>query len=382
MRFRHVAAAACFHGKRAVLPIGQEFDKSVPLFAGDFPVPVGVHGVEHVLHERLLCLLARQESVAFGPGLLEHFIEARQLKRLVVGAAGRPTGEKEYAVRHGGRSARARRHARKPPFLGTSLQIVADNPPVARRYHLLAVRRRPHDRRAVGNVRLSLGLPAELSRFGIDGNTPWFFHFIAHEDDQSVHQDGRDAAAEMTRNVRRRQLVLPKLFARQVITEEPAGAEVRHDALAVGGRCGGGRRPFRLVERLHLLGGRYTPPLFRTVGATIGDRVELAAIAIGTATFQSTFFSGPNDTGGLAPSATPEPFGPRNCGQARGLSSPRPTDATSKTVKSAVSRFISSLLEITRLVDAASDVKAPQPVIYFHGWCLTRGEANCGFIRC
>src|SRR5688500_5914343 len=35
----------------------------------------------------------------------------------------------------------------------------------------------------------------------------------------------------------------------------------------------------------------------------------------GTGTFHFRFFSGPNSVGGFWPSATPDPFGPRNRGQ-------------------------------------------------------------------
>src|SRR5947208_10798742 len=48
----------------------------------------------------------------------------------------------------------------------------------------------------------------------------------------------------------------------------------------------------------------------------------------GAATFHLTFLSGPNSTGGFWSSATPDPLGPRNCGQASGLSAASPTAAT------------------------------------------------------
>src|SRR4051794_16377322 len=48
----------------------------------------------------------------------------------------------------------------------------------------------------------------------------------------------------------------------------------------------------------------------------------------GAGTFHLTFLSGPNSTGGFWSSATPDPLGPRNCGQASGLSAASPTAAT------------------------------------------------------
>src|SRR5262249_7507273 len=48
----------------------------------------------------------------------------------------------------------------------------------------------------------------------------------------------------------------------------------------------------------------------------------------GAGTFHLRFLAGPNSTGGFCPPATPDPPGPRNCGQA-GLSPARPAVAPS-----------------------------------------------------
>src|ERR1700722_14562780 len=48
----------------------------------------------------------------------------------------------------------------------------------------------------------------------------------------------------------------------------------------------------------------------------------------GTATFHAKFSFGPNLTGGFFFSATPEPLGPRNCGQSAAKSSEANTNAT------------------------------------------------------
>src|SRR5262245_12777119 len=65
--------------------------------------------------------------------------------------------------------------------------------------------------------------------------------------------------------------------------------------------------------------------------AMIGDERPL-----GTGTFHFTFFSGPNSTGGFASSAMPDPFGPRNRGQASDFSALEPGVANipaTRTVK-------------------------------------------------
>src|SRR5262245_3334256 len=70
--------------------------------------------------------------------------------------------------------------------------------------------------------------------------------------------------------------------------------------------------------------------------ATIGDESPL-----GAGTFHFTFFSGPNSTGGFCPSATPDPPGPRNCGQASGLSALSPTAANTPSAIIAMKLFMS-----------------------------------------
>src|SRR5205807_468911 len=69
--------------------------------------------------------------------------------------------------------------------------------------------------------------------------------------------------------------------------------------------------------------------------ATMGDDNPL-----GTATFQRTFFSGPNSTGGFCPWATPDPPSPRNWGQESGLSAPTAAATTIPAVTNAIKVFI------------------------------------------
>src|SRR5262245_42034783 len=71
--------------------------------------------------------------------------------------------------------------------------------------------------------------------------------------------------------------------------------------------------------------------------ATIGDENPP-----GTRTFHFTFLSGPNSTGGFWSSATADPPGPRNCGQASGLSAPSPTDANKPTAMDVIHPLMSS----------------------------------------
>src|SRR5438045_9717250 len=69
----------------------------------------------------------------------------------------------------------------------------------------------------------------------------------------------------------------------------------------------------------------------RLAPATIGDESPA-----GAGTFQLTFFSGPNSTGGFWASATPDPFGPRNRGHTSAGSAARPTAANRTTDANAV----------------------------------------------
>src|SRR4051812_14014115 len=72
----------------------------------------------------------------------------------------------------------------------------------------------------------------------------------------------------------------------------------------------------------------------------VSTRVSPAAIGEenpgGTLTFHFTFLSGPNSTGGFCPSATADPFGPRNCGHASGASAPSPATANTPTATDAI----------------------------------------------
>src|SRR5277367_4695158 len=72
--------------------------------------------------------------------------------------------------------------------------------------------------------------------------------------------------------------------------------------------------------------------------ATIGDEKPF-----GTTVFHFTFLSGQNSTGGFWPSATPDPFGPRNRGQASGLSAAKPHAANATNTVDAIQTFMSLL---------------------------------------
>src|SRR5262245_58238019 len=71
--------------------------------------------------------------------------------------------------------------------------------------------------------------------------------------------------------------------------------------------------------------------------ATIGDDSPP-----GAGTFHLTFLSGPSSTGGFWPSATPDPFGPRNWGHASALSAPSPEAANTASATEAIIPFMSS----------------------------------------
>src|SRR5438045_9439649 len=72
----------------------------------------------------------------------------------------------------------------------------------------------------------------------------------------------------------------------------------------------------------------------RLAPATIGDESPA-----GAGTFQLTFCSGPNSTGGFWASATPDPFGPRNRGHTSAWSAARPT-AVNRTTETKTVNFI------------------------------------------
>src|SRR6476660_8345365 len=74
--------------------------------------------------------------------------------------------------------------------------------------------------------------------------------------------------------------------------------------------------------------------------ATIGDDSPG-----GAGTFHLRFLSGPNSTGGFWSSATPDPLGPRNCGQASGLSAASPAAATATIATDASIPFMSCILD-------------------------------------
>src|SRR6516164_9791404 len=61
----------------------------------------------------------------------------------------------------------------------------------------------------------------------------------------------------------------------------------------------------------------------------------------GAGTFHLRFLVGPNSTGGFWPSATPDPFGPRNCGHA-GPSPARPMVVHSPSATTAIIILMSS----------------------------------------
>src|SRR5688500_14044202 len=71
--------------------------------------------------------------------------------------------------------------------------------------------------------------------------------------------------------------------------------------------------------------------------ATIGDERPG-----GAGTFQRTFLSGPNSTGGFWSSATPDPLGPRNWGQASGRSAATAAAARIRTASDENIRIMST----------------------------------------
>src|SRR5262245_35250526 len=75
--------------------------------------------------------------------------------------------------------------------------------------------------------------------------------------------------------------------------------------------------------------------------ATIGEETPA-----GAATFHFRFFSGPNSTGGFCPSATPEPLGPRNCGQTGAVSPPSPTDVKNPAAANVIHTFMAVSSEV------------------------------------
>src|SRR5262249_55230219 len=81
----------------------------------------------------------------------------------------------------------------------------------------------------------------------------------------------------------------------------------------------------------------------------------------GTDTFHFTFLSGPNSTGGFWSSATPEPPGPRNCGQG-GASAPSPAAVNTPTATNAIHPLI-TLSSVDVITDRRGErcVRAPEP---------------------
>src|SRR4051794_3423266 len=84
--------------------------------------------------------------------------------------------------------------------------------------------------------------------------------------------------------------------------------------------------------------------------ATIGDENPP-----GTRTFHLTFLFGPNSTGGFWSSATADPPGPRNWGQASGRSAPSPATANTPTATDAIHPLMSSS-SVDGITDRRGDV--------------------------
>ena len=223
-------------------------------------------------------------------------------------------------------------------FSSPVLQVVADHPRVPGGHDLLAGGSVPHDRACRTRRSTAASSPTRASRWPRRARGSWSPSISSRtRTTMPSAMIGETPVPKFAGRDRRRHLVPPEFLAGQVVADQPARAEVRHDPLAVGRRRGRGRAALGLVVRLDLLGRRLGPPGLLAVGAVVGDRVELAAVEgredelvagddrrrearSGPATFHFTFLSGPNSTGGFWPSATPEPFGPRNCGQASGSS--------------------------------------------------------------
>ena len=179
------------------------------------------------------------------------------------------------------RCARAGRHARHEPVFPSRFEIVADHPSLAGDDHLFAGGRFPHGGRAIGDRRLPCPLPLERATGRIQRHDARSFELVTHQDDQAVGQDGRDAAAEIRPGGRRRQRERPQLFARHVITDQAAGAEIRHNSLTVRGRSRGRGTALVLEVLLDLFGRRRASPGFRAVAAAIRDRVQLPRVERG-----------------------------------------------------------------------------------------------------
>src|SRR5262245_51047856 len=89
---------------------------------------------------------------------------------------------------------------------------------------------------------------------------------------------------------------------------------------------------------------------------------------LGHATFHLTFFSGPISTGGCCPSATPDPFGPRNCGHGE-PSAARVGEPTTSTTRQASLRILHPL----RREDGAS----AEPTILPSSFKSRTADAPC-----
>jgi hypothetical protein len=86
---------------------------------------------------------------------------------------------------------------------------------------------------------------------------------------------------------------------------------------------------------------------------------------LGAGTFHFTFNSGPNLTGGCWSSATPEPFGPRNLGHARGWSAPKLMLTSHPTVTMTIKFFIAfpSMLGISAILGKSRVGAQPLPAV-------------------
>src|SRR5262245_9928356 len=142
---------------------------------------------------------------------------------------------------------------------------------MARRGDLSPVRSVPHDRRAPRGRRRSLLFPLARAARGIEREDSRALHLVADKDNRAPFDDRRDTGAKVTSRAVCRQFVFPQSFPREVVAKNTAGAEVRNDALAVGGggRCR--RAAFGLVEPLDTFCRSLCPPGFLAVGAAVRD---------------------------------------------------------------------------------------------------------------
>src|SRR5262245_37857147 len=105
---------------------------------------------------------------------------------LVVGAAGRPSREKNLPVRNHRRRTWAGGHAAHNPLWLSGLEVVADHPSMAGRHDLFALGGVPDDGRAVGVYGLPSLLPHESPIGQAQSHDARPLGLVSYEYDQAV----------------------------------------------------------------------------------------------------------------------------------------------------------------------------------------------------